>query len=385
MVGQVKWVGTWAAAPRLAEQEHARKVRMGDAEMTIRETVRISQGGPEFRIALTNEYGADALAITEVHVAVQREGASVDPATDRTVSFGGKTTISVQEGRFVVSDPIKLTLSSMAKLTITLLIPQQKIDSLTFHGTAVASTYLVPGNHVKDTNLEPAETTHSWYFLKDVEVSAGKNNAAVVALGDSITDGSFSEADANHRWPDRLSERLIENEKTRRLSVLNEGIGGNRLLHENIGESALNRLDRDVLSAPGVRYVVLLEGINDIGFSEKPRSAEDVISTAQLLDAMKRIVKRTHARRLKIFGATLTPFVGARYATVQGEAMRQEVNQFIRSSGLFDGVIDFEKAVRDPMHPDRLLPEYDSGDHLHPSDAGYRAMGDAVDLHLFDE
>lgn len=383
MVAQSNWVGTWAAAPLRSEQAHVDKVRIGESDKTIREVVHVSQGGKEIRLSLTNEFGILPLELKSVHVALQTAKGEIDPATDRPVTFPSGADVTLAPGGAVTSNPIDLALPQAGNLAISIFVPKQNIDGLTFHGTAVSTTYFAAGDHVSDASISDADVSHSWYFLKNVQVKADASHHAVVAIGDSITDGSFSQFDMNHRWPDELASRLMRDKKTKNFSVMNVGIGGNRLLHSYIGQRALDRFDRDVLSAPGVKYVILLEGINDIGFTDKPRGEGDTVTTDQLIAAMQQLIDRAHAHGLKIFGATLTPFMGARYATLEGEQMRQALNKFIRAPHHFDGVIDFDKAVQDPAHPDRLLPAYDHGDHLHPSDAGYIAMGDAVDLRLF--
>jgi lysophospholipase L1-like esterase len=383
MVAQTNWVGTWAAAPLRSEQAHVDKVRIGETDKTMREVVHVSQGGKTIRLSLTNEFGILPLNLGAVHVALQTIKGTIDPATDRAVTFPSGTSVTLAPGGFVTSNPIDISLPKAGNLAVSIFVPKQKIDGLTFHGTAVSTTYFADGDQTSAASISDADVSHSWYFLKNVQMDSDVRHRSVVTIGDSITDGSFSRFDKDHRWPDRLAERLISDNKTKDLSVMNVGIGGNRLLHNYIGQNALDRFDRDVLSAPGVKYVVLLEGINDIGFTDKPRGEGDAVSTEQLIAAMQQLIDRAHAKGLKIFGATLTPFMGARYATPEGEQMRQALNKFIRTSHHFDGVIDFDKAVQDPTQPDRLSPAYDHGDHLHPSDAGYIAMGDAVDLSLF--
>ncbi|HMH12987.1 MAG TPA: SGNH/GDSL hydrolase family protein [Edaphobacter sp.] len=385
MPAQTNWVGTWAAAPLRSEQAHVEKVGIGETDKTIREIVHVSQGGKSVRLSLTNEFGILPLELRSVHVALQTAKGAIEPATDRAVTFPSGASVTLAPGGSVTSNPIDLSLLQGGNLAVSIFVPKQKIDGLTFHGTAVSTTYFASGDHVRDASIPDADVSHSWYFLKNVQVSAELGLYSVVTIGDSITDGSFSQFDMNYRWPDELATRLMRNEKTTNLSVMNVGIGGNRLLHDYIGQRASDRFERDVLSAPGVKYVVLLEGINDIGFTDKPRGEGDAVTTEQLIAAMQQLIDRAHAHGLKIFGGTLTPFIGARYATQEGEQMRLAMNRFIRTPHHFDGVIDFDKAVQDPAHPDRLLPAFDHGDHLHPSDDGYIAMGDAVDLSLFSE
>jgi lysophospholipase L1-like esterase len=250
----------------------------------------------------------------------------------------------------------------------------------------MATTYITDsGDETSGATLADAEELHSRLFLTDVEVEAVAPAQTIVAFGDSITDGHQSTHDANHRWPDLLAARLQAAPGTASIAVVNSGISGNRILHDNLGPSALSRFDRDALEKTGVRWIVLLEGINDIGASSQPPTPQDDVSASQIIDGLRTLIARAHAKGIKIYGATLTPFAVAEwpYYTPEGEVKRQAVNAWIRSSGAFDAVIDFDKITRDPAHPTRFLPAYDSGDHLHPSDAGYKAMADAVDLGLF--
>jgi lysophospholipase L1-like esterase len=359
-------------------------VTLGKGIETIREVVHISQGGKTMRVTLTNEFGTSPLTVSSAHVAFLSAGDRILPTTDHVLTFGGKPSVTIPAGQFVASDPINLTLPIFSDLVFSLAVPEQHLPTITLHSLGMTTTYFAKGDATAAEALEHPETTHSWYLLKDVQVNSEKKSAAIVMLGDSITDGAHSTIDANRRWPDVLAARLSAEKKTKALSVLNEGISGNRILHFLTGPRALDRLDRDVLAAPGVRYVVLLEGINDIGHVKTPRTPADVVTAQEIIDGMHEIVMRMRARGIKIIGATLTPFGGTvAYANDATEAMRQQVNAYIRTPGNFDGVIDFEKVTQDPAHPDRFLPAYDCGDHLHPNDAGYAAMGNAIDLKLF--
>jgi lysophospholipase L1-like esterase len=273
----------------------------------------------------------------------------------------------------------------LSDLAVSLFLPAQTIDTLTHHSFADATNYEADGNQMAAATLTSPHEISSWQFLKgvDVEAPAKGEHAAIVAFGDSITDGAHSSRDANARWPDVLARRLEADKKTAGLGVLNEGIGGGRILHDGTGPNALARLDRDVIAQAGVKYLIVMEGINDIGHAEDPVKPYDVVSAGDLIAGLEQIAERAHMHGIKVFGATLTPYVGAKYESPAGEQLRQAVNQWIRTTKDLDGVIDFDKATLDPANPGVFLPADDSGDHLHPNDAGYKAMGNAIDLKLF--
>lgn len=372
------WVGTWAASPMAGSPSVAEGISFGSKDLTVREVVRGSLGGKKIRVSLTNEFGKSPLIVSSVHL--QRHGAadSIIPGSDRAVRFSGSSSVTIPPGQFATSDPLDLDLPDTTDLVVSICVPQQEIESATVHALSLATSYVAFGDQTSATSLTSPTSVAHWYFLKDVQIDAPKNAFAVVTLGDSITDGAHSTVDANRRWPDDLATRLLADKKTRNVTVLNEGISGNRLLKEVTGPSALDRLDRDVLNAPGAKYVILLEGINDIGRTTMPRKPDDPVTTAQILDGYRQIIQRVHAKGLKIIGATLTPYLGATYSSPEGEQMRQALNAFILQPGNFDGVIDFDKATRDPQHPGQFLPAFNDGDHLHPNDAGYSAMANAI-------
>jgi len=278
-----------------------------------------------------------------------------------------------------------MPVAAFADLAVSIFVPAQPDVKLTYHALGVSTNYIATGNAVAAASLDGARKVGSWYLLKGVDVDAGPDATVVVTLGDSITDGAHSTPDKNTRWPNVLAERLQANKATAHIGVLDEGISGNRLLHDQTGPDALSRLDRDVLAQSGVKYVIVLLGINDIGHTSVPRlrNTPEPITADQMTWGLQQIVTRAHAHGIKVYGATLTPYVGASYQDANGETIREAENTFIRSSGIFDGVIDFDKVTEDPAHPNTFLPEYDSGDHLHPKDAGYKAMGDSIDLKLF--
>jgi lysophospholipase L1-like esterase len=378
--GPEHWVGTWAAAPLSSPND---LVGAGLADETLREIVHVSRGGSMVRVVFTNEFGTDPLSIGKAEIALRKKAAEIQTATAIPLTFEGKASVVIPAGMFAVSDPVALNLLPLSDVAVSLFVPAQAMHSVTLHAEGKQTNYLGKGNQVRAQKMGGGirEIT-SWRFLKSIEVMAGAQGAAIVTLGDSITDGTESTVDANARWPDELARRLQANPETAGLGVLNEGISGNRLLKEVTGPSALVRFDRDVLSNSGVRYLIVLEGINDIGRTVIPKAPDDPIVAEQLLDGLQEIIDRAHAHGIKVFGATLVPFGGSRYYTLESEAMRQAENAFIRS-GKFDGFIDFDKATRDPKKLDWFGAGMGSTDGLHPTDAGYKAMGDAVDLSLF--
>ena len=374
------WVATWAESPDSTSVKFSGQ--------TLREVVRISVGGRRLRVRLSNEMGTAPLTVGAAHLAVAGPGGTIQPGTDRVLTFGGHGGVTLAPSAPALSDPVDIDISDLTSLAVSLYFPSDT-GAATTHGTASQTTFISgSGDFTAAVALPVSTTSTSRFFLSAIYVVPDSPTDAVVTLGDSITDGLFSTVDANRRWPDRLAERLATVHRFKRTSVVNAGISGNRVLNDFVGPNAQSRLDRDVLGEPGVRFVTLLEGINDIGFPTLLGLPAQAVSASAIIDGYRQLIARVHSHGLKIYGATLTPFEGTIYPgyfTTDGEAKRQAVNQFIRTGGAFDAVIDFDAAVRDPAHPTRLLAAFDSGDHLHPNDAGYRAMGDAIDLHLFDE
>jgi len=374
------WVGTWAAAPVAQANPDA---KIGSADTTFREIVHVSIGGPAVRIILTNELGRDSLTIGAADVALSAGGSEINPSAAGALTFNGRPSITIPPGALVVSDPVNLKLPPSSNLAVSIFVPAQTISQVTQHSFADQTSYTATGNVASATTLSVPEEIESWPFLKGVDVKADEKTAAIVAFGDSITDGAHSTRNANARWPDVLSRRLLADKKTANLSVLNEGIGGNRVLHDGYGPSALARFDRDVLAQAGVKYLIILESINDIGHAQDPHRPYDVVSADDLIAGLSQLATRAHTHGIKVFGATLTPYVGAKYSSPAGETMRAAINEWIRTTNQLDGVIDFDKVTRDPANPTVFLPADDSGDNLHPGDAGYKAMGDSIDLKLF--
>jgi lysophospholipase L1-like esterase len=359
---------------------------------TLRQIVHTTIGGSKARVVLSNAYGTAPLTIGAAHIALRDKESAIHTASGRALTFSGKSTITIPANALMFSDPVTLTVPPMSDLAIDLYLPgtTNTPATLTVHVGALQTNYISEtGNFVGNATLPQVGTTRSWFLLSRVDVAAPDVTGAVVTFGDSITDGFASTPDSNNRWPDHLARRLLA--QGMKFAVVNAGINGNRVLSEAIvpagadvravgfGINALARFERHVLSIPGATHVIVLEGINDIGGAgENPTpTAEDLIA------AHKQLIDQAHARGLKILGATLTPFWGAGYYTEVGEAKRQALNEWIRTSKAYDEVIDFDKATRDPKDLKKLLAEYDSCDYLHPSDAGYKAMAEAIDLTLF--
>ena len=372
------WVGTWASAPYSASNGNS---HFSD-DTTLRQIVHISIGGSNVRIVLSNAFGTTTLKVGGANIALPDTGGAIK-GTAVPALFHGQPTVDIPAGAEVVSDPIALNMPPFSDLAVTLFIPGQTIATITQHGFADATNYQLAGNQLTSADFAGATTLRSWQFLKAVEVLAPSDAAAIVAFGDSITDGAHSTPDKNMRWPDVLARRLQADKKTTHFAVLNEGIGGNRLLHDGTGPNALSRFDRDVLDQSGVKYLIILEGINDIGHAYDPEKPYDVVTAEQLEAALTQLIDRAHAHGIKVIGATLTPYVGAKYASPEGEKVREAENDFILHSGKFDGVVDFAKATADPTDATRFATTAGSADSLHPGDSGYQSMGDIIDLKLF--
>jgi lysophospholipase L1-like esterase len=377
-----QWVGTWASAPLLdAHAKHAEELVAPGAQpgVTLREIVHVSMGGETLRLRFSNLYGTSPLVIGAVEIAQTDKGSAIVAGTNKPLSFHGQPSVSIPPGALAVSDPVAFKLAPLSDLTVSFYLPNPS-GPITEHQLGNATSFHAPGNVVSGPTLEAPTTLTSWEYLNGVDTLAPANAAAVITIGDSITDGAKSTLDTNHRWPDELARRLQGDPKYRNFSVLNEAISGNQILRDGAGPSALARFDRDVIAQSGAKYLLILEGINDIG---RLHANPDSTTAAELIFALNQMIVRAHAHGIAVFGCTLTPYHGAGYSTENGEAIRKAVNDWIRTGGAFDGFVDLEAAVRDPNHPDTFLPAVDPGDHLHPNDAGYKAMGDAIDLKLF--
>ncbi len=379
------WVGTWATSPYAATNrtDASGNLQMGSADTTFREIVHISLGGPTVRIILSNEFGTDPLTIGAANIALTTGNGDINPASASTLTFGGRPSITIPAGALAVSDPADLKLPPFADVAVSFFVPAQPIHLISQHSFADQTSYTAEGNVVTDKSLESPKEIYNWPFLKGLDVKISADSASIVTFGDSITDGALSTRNANARWPDVLARRLQANKKTANLAILNEGIGGNRVLHDTTGPSALARFDRDVLAQAGVKYLIIMESINDIGHATDPNRPYDVVTAEDLIAGLSQLAARAHTHGIKVIGATLTPFVGAKYQSPAGEDMRQAINKWIRTTNELDGVIDFDKVTTDLTHPGMFLVLDDSGDHLHPGDAGYKAMGESIDLNLF--
>jgi lysophospholipase L1-like esterase len=389
--GHSHWVSTWAASPMAATPSQLASAgdlsAAGFKDQTVREVVWASAGGRSARIRLSNVFGTRPVTFSQLDIGLSAGGAAVAAGTNRPITFAGHAAVTIKPGAEAVSDPIRLNVPAETNLVVSL-FTAAATGPATYHADAQQDTYLAAGNHAGRDEAGAFTTTNgAWFFLDDVDVRA--TTGAVVALGDSITDGYQSTAGANARWPNDLARRFRAAGQGR--PVVDEGISGNRLLNGSAcsGQSALARFARDVAGRSGARYVILMEGINDIGYSRDPGTGctapNTNVSAAQIIAGYQRIITAAHAAGLMIFGATLTPFQGSDYYSAAGEKKRETVNHWIRTSGAFDGVIDFDRAVRDPAAPLELAPAYDSGDHLHPNDAGYQAMANNISLTMFKD
>jgi len=375
------WVTSWSAGAQVAAPGSL--AVGGFDDRTVRDIIFASVGGDPIRLELTNAFGSAPLRVGRVTAAVAGSGAAVAGPV-HPVTVGGRASFQIPAGAQVISDPVAMRVWPLEDLAVSVYLPG-RTGRATFHSDAQQVNWVsAPGDHAADRDARAFTTaTSSWYYLSGLIVRSPGTDGTVVVFGDSITDGFASTVGRNDRWPDDLARRLDALDGPT-LSVADEGISGNRVLRGSpfFGASAEARFPRDVLDQPGVRDVIVLEGINDIGFSPVPPGPGARASAAQIIAGLRQLTVQAHARGLKIFGATLLPFQRAGYYSAAGEAKREAVNHWIRTSGAFDSVIDFDAVMCDPADPLRLNPGYDSGDHLHPNDAGYQAMADAISLQM---
>lgn len=382
------WVGTWAASQQIPEPQNS--LPSDDLrDATVRQIFHLSIGGETLRVRLSNAFGTAPLHFTAVDIArpLSLSSPQIDPASNKVLTFSGNSDVIVPAGADYVSDPISYPVEALSSLDVTFHLDEPPAGE-TGHPGSRATSYYVHGNMVGAADLPKAKRVDHWYQVSGIDVTAAQNAAAIAVLGDSITDGHAATTNGNDRWTDVLAARLQGSAATRNVAVLNEGIGGNHLLTDGLGPNALARFDRDVIAQAGVRYVIVLEAINDLGDLTRlgdvsPQAHSEMVQ--RIIAAYEQIIARAHAHGIEAIGATILPDAGSTYyhPGPSNEADRQAVNGWIRAPGHFDAVIDFDKIMRDPQQPERLLPAYDSGDHLHPSPAGYRAMGEAVPLALF--
>lgn len=372
---EVKWVGTWSTAPQLVEPNN-NPPDPGLNNNTLRQVVHVSIGGDSLRMRFTNEFSTSSVTLKSVHIAVSEGNGSIDTTTDKTLYFNGQPEITIDAGSAITSDPFKLALQPLADVAITIYFGDTSPD-VTGHPGSRTTSYILTGNKVAREDFSGAVTTDHWYVINAIDVLAPDSAYAVAILGNSITDGRGSGTNKQNRWPDELARRLHENPDTRHIAVLNEGIGGNCVLGDCLGPSALSRFNRDVIEQSSVRWFIILEGINDIGYAWGPEVGDN------LINAYKQMIGVAHANGIFVYGATILPMKGSSYFSTDHESIRQTVNEWIRNSDTFDAVIDLDMAMRNPSDTLSLRPEADTGDRLHPNETGHRMMADAVDLSLF--
>jgi lysophospholipase L1-like esterase len=383
--GGQEWVGTWSTALHAPDLLVPGLVNTGFNNRTLRQIVHTSIGGRQVRVRLST-FGAGALVVGAANIALRSTTDSIIPGSDRILTFGGKPSINIPAGAIVLSDAVDLAVPALGDLAISIFSPGNT-GPATWHFESRQTTYISPsGDFTASVSLPLDTTTLGWFWIAGVEVAASRQGGAIVAFGDSITDGTQSTVDANNRWPDQLARRLMTESGNQNLGVLNQGLAGTRILYDVIGPNALARFDRDVLAQSGVTHVIVQMGGNDI-FTINTAEA---VTSDQVIQGHRQLIERAHAKGLKIYGATLNPVEGFLVPgtpfpvfTAANEVKRQTVNAWIRLSGEYDGVIDFDEVLRDPKSPTKILPLYDSGDHAHPTDAGYKALADAINLKFF--
>jgi lysophospholipase L1-like esterase len=375
------WVGTWTAAPAPAEGV------VGFNNHTLRMMPRISLGGGRFRVRISNAYGARPLTIGAARIAIRDKGPAIVPGSDRKLTFGGQDGGVIAAGALIVSDPVELDTSPLADLAVSIYLPGEVLANFAITGRYARQTNYVspPGNFADAAVMPVGNLTDQWFFVSGVDVVAPQEAGGVVALGDSLTDGNISTIDAFCRWPDQLARRLAER-GGRPMGVMNQGLGGNRILHDIRGDSGQRRFDRDVLSQPGVTHVIVMLGTNDL--RNRWAKPEEEVTGEQMIAGLQQMALRAQSAGVKIIGVTLTPFGNETFMANAWNPTRERhrvaVNDWIRNGGALDGVADFDRAVRDPERPTQMLAIYDCGDGLHQSDLGYCKLGDTIDLALFD-
>lgn len=385
------WVVAWGASPSPPpELAQLHKKGLAFNNQTLREIVHVSIGGPAVRVRFSNAFGPQTLDIASAHLALRATDSAIQPSSDRALTFGGASSISIPPNAIVFSDPVNLAIPADSDLAISIFLPRPSTAS-GIHYLAQQTSYVGEGDRTAAPSLANPRAISNWIFLAGVDVSAPSAVAAIAAFGDSRIDGDGSTPNTNHRWPDFLAKRLAQ--QGHPLGVLNAGIIGNRILHDappaavELGVNGLSRFDPDALDQPGVKYVILLQGTVDLGLPGTEFAPTETVSAADVIAGMKQLIERAHARGIKIFGATQTPFSGANLIpgifSPEKEAQRKALNKWIRSSHAFDAVLDFDQVLLDPANPEKLRPAFDSGDHIHPNDAGYQALANSIDLSLF--
>lgn len=378
---EAEWLGAWSTAQQLVEP-HNMPPEPGLSGNTIRQVVQVNMGGENLRLSLSNAFGNQPVSIHSVHVAASTDSSVINPATELALRFNGESSVTIQPGERVFTDTFSFDLEPLSRVAITIHVDSVSSD-VTGHPGSRTTSYISTGEAVSAENMPDAVQTDHWYLIDAIDVKAPENHAAIVILGNSITDGRGSGTNKQNRWPDELAKRLQASEETRHISVLNQGIGGNCVLRACLGPAAMDRFERDVLEQPGVEWLIIFEGINDIGGVQNTEQADVVVQ--DLTAAYREMVEKAHQHDIKVYGATLMPFGESFYDRPESERARNEVNEWIRNSGVFDAVIDLDKALGDPENPTQLLPAADTGDHLHPNETGHRLIAKAIDLVLFVE
>ena len=382
MGNQRHWVGTWTASPAPSE------AGLGFNNHTLRMNPRVSIGGDTLRVRVSNAHGGGNLVIGAAYIGIRDKGPAIVPGSERKFTFGGAASATVAAGALVISDSVKLEVEPLADLAVTVYLPGEIPTNFRITGRYARQTNYIspPGDFTSEINMPVGKITDEWFFVSGIDVLASKETGGVVALGDSLTDANISTHDTYSRWPDQLARRLIARQGGRPLGVVNQGLGGNRILHDLRGDSGLRRFDRDVLAQPGVTHAIVMLGTNDL--RNRHALPGEEVTAEQMIAGLSQMAMRARARGIKLFGATLTPFGNETYLPGAWNPVREDhrvaFNNWIRENGTLDGVVDFDDALRDPECPTQMLPIYDCGDGLHPSDLGYCTMGDAIDLALFD-
>lgn len=376
-----KWVGTWSTAQQLVEPRNM-PPEPGLSSNTIRQVVHVSIPGEQLRVSISNAFGPKPISIHKTHIAHSTGMDSIDVTTDTPLTFGGSPSVTIQPGESVLSDPFDFELPALANVAITMYVDSVHSE-LTGHPGSRTTSYILEGDQVSKPDFGGSVNTDHWYLIDRIDVKAPEHFAAVATLGNSITDGRGSGTNKQNRWPDELSRRLQANPETQHVAVLNQGIGGNCVLRPCLGPAAVDRFERDILEQPGIKWLIILEGVNDIGGI---RTQEQADTTAKhMIAAYQDMIEQAHERDILVYGATTLPFGGTFYDHPASESARTQINEWIRNSGAFDAVIDLDKAMEDPDNPKHLIPEGDDGDGLHPSERGHQMMGEAIELSLFME
>jgi lysophospholipase L1-like esterase len=370
------WIGTWLCGQQLVESGN-NPPSPYLANNTLRQVVHATLGGSRIRVQFSNKYSSGPLTINAAHIAASAGGSAINTATDTALTFGGASSVTINAGQEVYSDTLDFNVAPLSSLAVSIYFGAVSSTNVTGHPGSRTTSYIKTGNTVSAASMtSPVTTTDHWYILSGIDLWLNNSYACVVTLGDSITDGRGSTTNGNNRWPDDLANRLHADPSTAKVGVLNQGIGGNAVVSGGLGPTAMARFDHDVLEQSGVRWVIILEGVNDIGGNQ---------SAANLIAAYQQFIDKAHAHNILAYGVPILPFKGSQYDTAAHQAVRDTVNDWIRTSGKFDAVIDLDAAVRDPANPNKLLAAYDSGDHLHLSVAGYQKMADSIDVNLFEQ